>query len=129
MQHNIEINISSKYDEENSGFNNNYNVFKYTIKLVNHNKFTIKIIKRSWQIVDSNNIITNIKSSCILGIEPIIKGHEAFEYESNAIITSELGIMHGSYFIRNLETHEEFEVQIPAFALEKDNLSKEILFH
>ncbi len=113
----IKVSVLSEYDIKNSFPLENRFAFRYNIIIENKNDFSITILKRKWLIFDSGFGFTEIQGDGVIGLIPKINPSEKFTYFSNAILKSGIGYMKGQYLVRNDETNENFDLDIPQFDL------------
>ena len=105
-------------------YQNNYSnpekrdfIFAYRITIENQNAFTIKLLNRHWYIFDSNGDYREVEGEGVVGTQPIITPGDRYQYVSNCHLHSEIGCMHGTYQMENLNTQTLFNVHIPSFQL------------
>ena len=92
-------------------------MFAYRITLENHNPFPIKLHRRNWQIFDSNGTHREVEGEGVVGVQPILKPGESYQYVSGCNLRTEMGKMKGTYQMENLNSKQMFEVDIPAFEM------------
>lgn len=119
----IKVTVVPEYDQKNSYPSDNRYVFKYFITVENIGTFPIQILRRQWQIYDVGYGFTDVSGEGVIGLTPEILPNEYFTYFSNVMLRSGVGNMKGKYTLLNLETDEEFEVEIPKFELVSEVLS------
>lgn len=83
----------------------------------------MKVLKRKWLIFDVGFGYTEIVGDGIIGLTPLIEPDENFAYFSNVMLRSGVGNMSGKYLVRNEQTKENFEIDIPKFNLLSEVLS------
>ncbi|MCW1961853.1 MULTISPECIES: Co2+/Mg2+ efflux protein ApaG [Chryseobacterium] len=123
MTSNIKVSVIPEYDSKNSYPSENRYVFKYNITIENDGSFPIKVLKRKWLIFDVGFGYTEIIGDGVIGLTPEIGTSENFAYFSNVMLRSGVGNMSGKYLVKNLETQETFEIDIPKFNLLSEVLS------
>lgn len=123
MTSNIKVSVIPEYDSKNSYPSENRHVFKYNIVIENEGSFPIKILKRKWLIFDVGFGYTEIIGDGVIGLTPEIPTSENFAYFSNVMLRSGVGNMSGKYLVKNMETQESFEIDIPKFNLLSEVLS------
>lgn len=114
---NIRVSVTPEYDSKNSFPSENRFVFKYNIVIENLGEFPIKILKRKWLIFDVGFGFTEVVGDGVIGLTPDVQPHDEFAYFSNVMLRSGVGNMSGMYLVRNEETKENFEIDIPKFNL------------
>jgi ApaG protein len=120
---NIKVSVIPEYDSKNSFPSENRYVFKYNITIENVGNFPIKVLKRKWLIFDVGFGYTEITGDGVIGLTPEIPANENFDYFSNVMLRSGVGNMSGKYLVKNMETQETFEIDIPKFNLLSEVLS------
>ncbi|MGE4512609.1 MAG: Co2+/Mg2+ efflux protein ApaG [Chryseobacterium sp.] len=123
MTSNIRVSVVPEYDIKNSYPSENRYVFKYNITIENDGNFPIKVLKRKWLIFDVGFGYTEIIGDGVIGLTPEISVNENFAYFSNVMLRSGVGNMSGKYLVKNMETQESFEIDIPKFNLLSEVLS------
>lgn len=123
MTSNIKVSVIPEYDSKNSYPSENRYVFKYNITIENDGSFPIKVIKRKWLIFDVGFGYTEIIGDGVIGLTPEIPISENFAYFSNVMLRSGVGNMSGKYLVKNMDTQETFEIEIPKFNLLSEVLS------
>jgi ApaG protein len=120
---NIKVSVVPEYDSKNSYPSENRHVFKYYITIENVGDFPIKILKRKWLIFDTSFGFTEVVGDGVIGLTPEINPNDNFTYFSNVMLRSGIGNMTGKYLVKNLNTNENFEIDIPLFNLVSEVLS------
>ena len=92
-------------------------IFAYRITIENQNTFSIKLLNRHWYIFDSNGDYREVEGEGVVGTQPIITPSNKYQYVSSCHLYSEIGRMHGTYQMENLNTQTLFNVHIPSFPL------------
>jgi ApaG protein len=93
-------------------------MFAYRITIENNNAFPVQLLRRHWFIHDSNTEQKEVEGEGVIGVQPIIKPNEQYQYISGCNLKSELGKMFGTYLMENVNTKQRFQVKIPVFQLE-----------
>lgn len=89
--------------------------FGYTITIENLSKDSVQLTARHWDIFDALKEMETIDGEGVIGRKPVIAPRKSHTYSSGCLLTSPIGAMHGYYQMVNLDTADEFEVEIPAF--------------
>lgn len=113
----IEISVETFYQPAYSFPVKDEYIFAYRITIENHNKFTVKLLRRHWFIFDSNASHREVEGEGVIGIQPVLLPGETYQYISACNLNTEMGKMHGHYQMINENTKQSFSVQIPAFEL------------
>lgn len=120
---NIKVSVDPEYDSMNSYPSENRYVFKYNIVIENDGDFPIKVLKRKWLIFDVGFGFTEVVGDGVIGLTPNVEIGGNFAYFSNVMLRSGVGNMSGKYLVENLNTKEQFEIDIPKFNLMSEVLS------
>jgi ApaG protein len=113
----VEISVESFYQADYSNPANNEFMFAYRITIENQNNFSIKLLRRSWKIFDSNGEYRDVEGEGVVGVQPVLQLGKQFQYVSGCNLRSELGRMFGVYEMENLNSKTTFKVNIPPFDL------------
>lgn len=76
------------------------NVFAYYIKITNLTNEEIRLINRTWHIVDSIGESFTVQGDGVVGEQPLIQPGDTFEYNSFCVLKSMKGHMDGFYTMR-----------------------------
>ncbi len=93
-------------------------MFFYRITIENHNRFEVQLLRRHWDIFDSNSIKTIVEGEGVVGEKPVLSSGEVFSYQSACNLESGMGRMSGFYQFMRTESGELFQVEIPEFVME-----------
>ncbi|MEI6265796.1 MAG: Co2+/Mg2+ efflux protein ApaG [Sphingobacteriia bacterium] len=113
----IEITVETFYQSDYSNPIKGEYMFAYRITIENHNKFTVKLLRRHWFIFDSNAEHREVEGEGVVGVQPIILPNENYQYVSGCNLNTEMGKMHGTYEMENENNKQIFTVNIPSFEL------------
>lgn len=119
----IKVSVTTEYDNYNSYPSEHRFVFRYNIEIQNLGNFPVKLVSRKWMVYDLGFGFTEIEGAGVIGLTPILKNGESFNYFSNVVLKSGVGNMSGIYIFENQETKKIFEVEIPKFNLVSEVLS------
>lgn len=114
----IRVSARVQFKQEYSEPDKNYFVFFYRITVENFNEFEVQLLRRHWDIFDSNGIKTVVEGEGVVGEKPVLAAGELFSYESACNLESGMGSMSGYYEFMNTANGEIFQVAIPQFVLE-----------
>lgn len=92
-------------------------VFAYTITITNVGEATAQLISRTWNINDAEGRTEKVKGLGVVGMQPLLKPGQVFEYTSGTRLRTPTGTMHGSYFCV-AEDGEKFDAEVPMFVLD-----------
>lgn len=114
----VRVTVNSTYQGRAVSAHDSYMVWSYDVVIENHTESPIQVISRYWQLIDANGILKEVTGQGVVGMQPIINPGQSYGYTSFANIRTSCGMVLGKYYVRNIETHEEFVVEIPAFSLD-----------
>jgi ApaG protein len=113
----ISITVETFYNNEQSNPLLNEHAFAYKVSIDNFSNFPIKLLRRHWQIFDSNATHREIEGEGVVGQQPILEPGESFQYMSGVSIRTEIGRMLGKYQMENMLNKKMFSINIPEFEL------------
>lgn len=113
----IRVSVEVTYQENYSKPRQNEYVFSYHVRIANEGESAVKLLRRQWNIFDSDgrNIVVN--GDGVVGKQPIIAPGQSYEYVSGCQLNSELGRMKGIYVMEKIHNGLLLEIRIPAFEL------------
>ena len=111
----VEITVGTYYQPDFSNPTHNEYMFAYRITLENHNPFPVQLLRRHWDIFDSNGEYREVDGDGVVGQQPVLNPGEVFRYVSGCNLQSDMGKMWGHYEMINLLSQQAFEVDIPSF--------------
>lgn len=92
-------------------------IFAYRVTIENQNVYPVQLLRRHWDIFDSNGAYREVDGDGVIGQQPILAPGERHQYISGCNLNTEMGRMSGYYEMVNLNTDQSFSVAIPAFDL------------
>ena len=113
----IEVSVETFYQPDYSNPVAGEYMFAYRISIENHNRFPVKLHRSHWYIIEGNGSTREVEGEGVVGIQPTLQPSERYQYVSGCNLSSELGKMHGSYTMENLNNKNMFEVNIPVFEM------------
>ena len=113
----IKVSVDVYYQPDYSNPINAEYMFAYRITIENNNAFSVKLLNRHWFIFDSNGEHREVEGDGVVGLQPIINSGQQFQYSSGCNLRTEIGKMHGTYTLENLNNKLQFTVNIPAFQM------------
>lgn len=112
----IQVDVETRYIEEQSNPEQNYYVFAYTITIQNKGRQTAQLLTRHWVITDSNQKIQEVRGDGVVGEQPVLKPGEQFVYTSGTMLETSVGTMKGSYQMV-ADDGSYFDAEIDEFVL------------
>ena len=113
----VEVNVETFYQQDYSNQMQSEYMFAYRIAIENHNSFPVKLHRRHWYIFDSTGSTREVEGEGVVGVQPVLSPGEKYQYVSGCNLRTEMGRMHGTYQMENLNNKKIFEVNIPAFEM------------
>ena len=113
----VEVSVEVFYQPEYSQPLQHEFMFAYRITILNHNTFSVQLLRRQWHIFDSPGDYREVEGEGVIGQQPILTPGESFQYVSGCNLKSEMGKMWGNYEMLNINSQQLFMVDIPAFQM------------
>jgi ApaG protein len=113
----VQVSVETFYQQDYSNPLQSEYMFAYRITIENHNSFPVKLHSRHWHIFDSNGSYREVEGEGVVGMQPVINPGDEYQYVSGCNLHTEMGRMHGSYLMENVENQQLFDVNIPAFEM------------
>jgi ApaG protein len=113
----VTVSVETFYQPEYSNPVAGDYMFSYRITLENHNPFPVQLLRRHWYIFDSITGHKEVEGEGVIGVQPIINPSQKYQYMSGCNLQSDMGRMHGVYFMENGPAKKSFLIHIPAFEL------------
>ena len=93
----IDIDVATRFLDEQSVPADGRFVFAYTIRILNRGKVPARLIARHWVITDANGKVQEVRGDGVVGEQPWLRPGDDFEYSSGAVLETAHGTMQGSY--------------------------------
>ena len=113
----VEVSVETFYQQDYSNPMQSEYMFAYRIAIENHNSFPVKLHRRHWHIFDSNGSYREVEGEGVVGVQPVLSPGEKYQYVSGCNLKTEMGKMHGTYQMENLNNKQLFDVNIPPFEM------------
>lgn len=113
----VEVSVETFYQQDYSNPMQSEYMFAYRISIENHNSFPVKLHRRHWHIFDSNGSYREVEGEGVVGVQPVLSPGEKYQYVSGCNLKTEMGKMHGTYQMENLNSKQLFDVNIPPFEM------------
>lgn len=112
----LEIQIATRFLDEESEPEHDRYVFAYTIRIRNLGRLPAQLVRRHWIITDGNGKVDEVRGEGVVGQQPRIEPGEQFEYTSGAVLETAVGSMQGNYDMIG-DDGTQFDAPIPPFTL------------
>jgi ApaG protein len=116
INNSLKITIVPLYQNNLSSPKEHKYVWEYNVHVENNSEIPIQLVRKEWQIIDSNGNTQSFGGSELINQQPIILPGESFDYTSHAKLKTPSGIIKGSYKI--IAGEKEFEMEVPTFSLD-----------
>jgi len=113
----VSITVETFYQPAQSNPLSSEYLFAYRITIENLGDVPVKLLRRHWQIVDSNGSYREVEGEGVVGQQPIIEPGNNYQYVSAANLRSDMGKMNGTYQMENMYNKKMITVTIPEFQL------------
>ena len=117
ITHGIEISVQTQYYAPQSSPKEGHYFFVYEITITNKSEYTVKLLKRHWDITDCFGNKKQVDGEGVIGETPTLEPNESFSYNSGCDFITEIGKMSGFYTMRKMVDKSEFKVTIPEFVM------------
>ena len=112
----FDIDVATRYLDDQSAPEQDRYVFAYTIHIRNAGTVPARLIARHWVITDANGKVQEVRGDGVVGEQPWLRPGDDYEYTSGAVLETSLGTMRGSYDML-ADDGTRFAAPIPAFTL------------
>ena len=113
----VQVTVTTNYLPDYSSPGQQHFVFAYKINIQNNSEFTVKLLRRYWQIFDSNGTVREVEGEGVVGQQPTLEPGDSHQYVSGCNLKTGIGKMTGNYTMERLVDGREFKVDIPEFVL------------
>ena len=113
----VQVTVTTNYLPDYSSPGQQHFVFAYKINIQNNSEFTVKLLRRYWQIFDSNASTREVEGEGVVGQQPVLEPGGSHQYVSGCNLKTGIGKMVGNYTMERLVDGREFKVEIPEFVL------------
>jgi ApaG protein len=117
------VTVRSFYLADKSEPDENHFVWAYRVKIENHGREPVQLLRRTWQITDARGRTQHVHGAGVVGEQPLLEPGESFEYTSGTPLDTPSGFMMGAYHMVLPSSGENFDVAIPAFSLDSPHQS------
>lgn len=112
----IDVRVEPRYLPEQSMPEAARFAFTYTVRIANVGAKTAQLRTRHWIITDADGHVQEVRGPGVVGEQPVLAPGEFYEYQSSAVIATQVGTMRGSYQMLCVDGHQ-FDAEIPCFTL------------
>ncbi|OAJ35615.1 Co2+/Mg2+ efflux protein ApaG [Piscirickettsia salmonis] len=122
LEHSIQIEVETHYNEELSIPEESYYIFSYTITIYNNSPVSTRLTHRYWTITDGNGKVETVDGAGVVGTQPYIEAGSNYQYSSGAVLETPFGIMQGCYDMVTDQGYP-FKAKIQPFTLLQSHLT------
>ncbi|MDQ3288416.1 MAG: Co2+/Mg2+ efflux protein ApaG [Pseudomonadota bacterium] len=115
-EHPIDIQVSTRYLDDESEPDKGRFVFAYTIRIHNAGPAAARLLSRRWLISDANGKVQQVEGEGVVGEQPWLRPGDRFEYTSGAVLETSVGTMQGHYTMVS-DDGTRFDAPVPQFIL------------
>ena len=113
----VKISVHTQYQPAYSSPGQSHYVFTYKIRIENQSDYTIQLLRRKWEIFDSNGTVKNVEGDGVVGQQPILEPGDFHEYVSGCNLSTDIGKMSGHYIFERQLDGKYFQGIIPEFIM------------
>ncbi|SEN61912.1 ApaG protein [bacterium A37T11] len=113
----VKVSVETMYQPEYSNPENDHFMFAYKVMIENVGDYTVQLLRRRWQIFDSNGTHREVEGEGVVGLQPVLEPGGQHEYVSGCNLKSDMGSMVGTYQMLRQVDGRLFDVEIPKFNL------------
>ena len=113
----VKVTVRTQFQASFSKPEMHHYLFTYRILIENGSEYTVQLLRRHWNIFDSNGEHRQVEGEGVVGQQPVLMPNEVYEYESACNLTTDMGKMSGIYEMMRIVDKEKFTVEIPEFKL------------
>lgn len=114
----IRVSVRTFFLEDQSAPDDGRYVWAYRIRIDNHARETVQLLRRTWIITDARGHTQRVHGEGVVGQKPVLEPGEMFEYTSGTPLDTPSGFMTGTYHMIELGSGEAFDVVVPTFSLD-----------
>ena len=92
-------------------------VFAYFVRIENHGRDAVRLVRRQWAITDANGRAQTVEGKGVVGQQPTIAPGGVHEYHSFCLLPTFVGTMEGVYAMEHAGG-DVFDAQIPRVHLQ-----------
>nr|WP_319386251.1 Co2+/Mg2+ efflux protein ApaG [uncultured Roseibium sp.] len=113
----IEVSVEPFYLDDESKPEESEFIWAYMVEIHNGGPEPVQLKTRYWQITDAMGRQEEVSGDGVVGEQPVIEPGETYEYSSHCPLSTDSGIMAGSYAMERPDG-SRFHVAIPPFSLD-----------
>lgn len=112
----IRVQVEPTYVREESNPGDSYYFFAYKVRIHNGSTRSVQLLSRHWIITDGFGQVEEVEGAGVVGVQPLLRPGESFEYSSFCPLVTPTGSMEGTYMMAD-EKGATWKITIPKFLL------------
>lgn len=113
----VKVSIETVFQPEYSNPIADHFMYAYRVEISNLTVSTVQLLRRHWEIFDSNGTKKQVDGEGVVGLQPIIDPGETHVYVSGCNLKTDFGSMKGHFIMKRLLDDTALKVNIPEFFL------------
>ena len=113
----VKVSIETVFQPEYSSPLNDHFMYAYRVEVSNLTDNAVQLLRRHWEIFDSNSTKRAIDGEGVVGIQPVINPGQTHVYVSGCNLKTDFGSMKGNFTVKRLADDALLVVDIPEFLL------------
>lgn len=93
----VRIQVTPRYVPEQSQPDSSHYLFAYHVRISNVGATSFQVVSRHWIITNGEGHAEEVRGPGVVGMQPLLKPGEQFEYTSACPLNTPVGTMHGSF--------------------------------
>ncbi|HAR19069.1 MAG TPA: Co2+/Mg2+ efflux protein ApaG [Cytophagales bacterium] len=113
----VKITVVVEYQPYYSNPVQSHFVFTYNITIENCSDYTVHLLRRHWNISDSNGETRHVDGEGVVGQQPLLEPGQSHQYISGCNLKTNIGKMAGTYLMERIFDGKKIYVKIPEFTM------------
>jgi ApaG protein len=104
ISNDVKISVETYYQNDKVNNTHGKHMFAYRIVIENKSDYTIKLLRRHWDIIDCLGEKRVVDGEGVIGETPTLEPNQSFTYSSGCNFGTEIGKM-GGFYIHPISLH------------------------
>nr|WKN34666.1 Co2+/Mg2+ efflux protein ApaG [Tunicatimonas sp. TK19036] len=113
----VKVSIETEYQPEYSDPSQSHYVFTYHVTIENNSNFTVKLLRRYWEVTDAAYPKREVEGEGVIGKQPTLEPRQHHQYVSGCNLKSGIGKMKGTFLMERVSDGKRFRAIIPEFTM------------
>lgn len=113
----VKVSIETEYQPEYSDPSHGHYVFTYHVTIENNSNFTVKLLRRHWEVIDAGYPKREVEGEGVIGKQPTLEPQQHHQYVSGCNLKSGIGKMRGTFLMERVTDGKHFRAVIPEFTM------------